>query len=301
MGIAAQSYPTFVYQAYGARRFRLQAELSIRSLLAHGVTTDNVVVFTDRPRELARLSVETLDAAPALVRRWAGPCGFHHRVKIELIRHVQSVLSRPVIYADSDTIWRGSPDLIHSHLERGNFVMHLCESPLSDSFHPEYRAALRLLEARGKLGELAGHVDETRMYNAGVIGLPSQSGDMLGRVLTLCDELSLLMPRRMELVEQLAFSYVLPRFGAVGTCPHQVLHYWQDSFEVCKTLESITQESLERLSTNPTELDRFIAQAQNDRNNNASRYHKRMARLRQSMARRKRELRAVIARWRRAA
>src|SRR5439155_20801800 len=128
----------------------------IRSLLARGASAENVLVFTDRPREFARLSVETLDAAPALVRRWAGPCGFHHRVKIELIRHVQSAFAGPVIYVDSDTVWRESPTAICSHLENGNYVMHQYEDVLSDSFHPEYRAALRLLEARGRLGALAG-------------------------------------------------------------------------------------------------------------------------------------------------
>jgi hypothetical protein len=300
MSVAADYRPKFVYQAYGARRFRLQATLSIRSLLAQGVSADRVLVFTDCPREFAGLAIDVLDTTPTLVRRWAGPCGFHHRVKIELIRHVQSVLSGPVIYTDSDTIWRGSPNATYSHLEAGNFAMHLCESPLSDSFHPEYRAALRLLDAQGRLGDLAGHVHEARMYNAGVIGLPVQSGHVLDRVLTLCDDLSLLLPRRMELVEQLAFSYVLPRFGAVRTCPKEVLHYWQDSFEVSQVLESMTPEALQRLSCDPVELERFVANAQNCCGI-AGQYRKRTARLGQSMARRKREIKAVIARWRRAA
>jgi hypothetical protein len=301
MSISAQSRPKFVYQAYGARRFRLQAEMSIRSLLAHGVSGDNVLVFTDRPREFERLSIEPLHATPALVRNWAGPCGFHHRVKIELIGHVQLVFGGSVIYADSDTAWCGSPDALYSHLDSGNFVMHQCEQELSDSFHPEYRAALRLLEARGRLGALAGHVLEARMYNAGIVGLPHHSGQILQRVLTLCDDLSLMLPRRMELVEQLAFSYVLPRFGAIKTCPNQVHHYWRESFEVFQSLESMTPEEVERLSNDPAELERLFADAQRHRIGIAGQYRKRAARLAQSVARRKREIRAVVARWRRAA
>jgi hypothetical protein len=300
MGIAAQSPPKFIYQAYGARGFRLQAELSIRSLLAHGVCAENVVVFTDRPGEFARLSVEALEATTVLLRTWAGPCGFHHRVKIELIRHVQSACSGPVIYADSDTIWREPPASIYAHVRDGDFVMHLCESPLSDSFHPEYRAALRVLEARGKLGTLAGHVYGVRMYNAGIIGLPHQSGRVLDHVLGLCDDLSLMLPRRMELVEQLAFSYVLPQFGEVKTCPHQVHHYWRESFEVSQAIESMTPQALERLSSDQAELERFMSAARHSEGI-VGRYRKRAAKLAQSIARRKREVKAVVARWGRAA
>jgi hypothetical protein len=300
MGIAAQSHPKFIYQAYGARRFRLQAELSIQSLLAQGVAADNVLVFTDRPRDFEWLYIGTLESTPALVRRWAGPCGFHHRLKIELIRHVQSEFGGPIIYADSDTIWRKSPASIYAHLEGGDFVMHLCESQLSDSFHPEYRAALRLLEARGKLGALAGQVHGVRMYNAGVIGMPCQSDDVLDPVLRLCDDLSLMLPRHMELVEQLAFSYVLPRFGAVRTCREEVLHYWQDSFEVSQAIESMTPEAFERLSSDPAELERFIVTAR-DSAGIVGQYRKRAARLAQSISRRKREMKARVARWRRAA
>lgn len=300
MGIAAKSHPRFIYQAYGARRFRLQAELSIRSLLAHGVRAENVVIFTDRPGEFAGLSVESLEATTALVRSWAGPCGFHHRVKIELIRHILSEFGGPVIYADSDTIWRESPASIYAHLGGGDFVMHLCESPLSDSFHPEYRAALGLLEARGKLGALSSYVHQTRMYNAGIIGLPHQSGQVLDHVLRLCDDLSLMLPRRMELVEQLAFSYVLPKFGELKTCPHQVHHYWRESFEVSQALESMTPQALERLSRDQAELERFMSAAR-DSEGIVGRYRKRAAKLAQSIARRKREVKAVVARWGRAA
>lgn len=301
MSTSAPSHWTFVYQAYGARRFRVQAQLSIRSLLAHGVSADSLLILTDCPREFAGLSGNSLKATPALLRQWAGPCGFHHRVKIELIHYAGSAVCGPVIYVDGDTVWRESPTTIYSHLELGHYVMHQYEQALSDSFHPEYRGALRLLEARGRLGALAGHVHDTCMYNAGVIGLPSSSGEALHRVLALCDDLSLLMPRRMELAEQLAFSYVLPRLGIVKTCAKPVLHYWRDSFEVCQALESMTPEEIERMSKNPVEMERLIADVQSHRSDIVNQYRKRAARLAQSLARRKREIKAVVARWRRAA
>jgi len=301
MSTSAQRHPKFVYQAYGARRFRLQAELSIRSLLAQGVAADCVVVFTDHPEEFANLSGHTLDATASLLRQWSGACGFHHRVKIELIRCVRSAFDLPVVYVDSDTIWRGPPDGIYRHLADEHFVMHQCEALLSDSFYPEYRAALRMLEARGRLGLLSGDLNQVRMYNAGAIGLPRHSGDALQRVLGLCDDLSLLVPRRMELVEQLAFSYVLPRFGAVKTCHEVLLHYWRDSFEVCQALQSMTPETLRRLSANPVGLERLIEDARGSRSGIANQYRKRAARLAQSLARRRREIKAMVARWKRAA
>jgi len=301
MSIAAESDPKFIYQAYGARRFRVQAELSIRSLLAHGVSADHVLVFTDCPREFSGLAGEILKTTPALLRQWAGPCGFHHRIKVELIRRVCSRHSGPVIYVDSDTIWRESPQNVYSDLHDGHFVMHQCEAMLSDRFFPEYRSALHRLEARGQLGALAGHVNEVRMYNAGIIGLPRQRGDVLDRVLSLCDDLSVLVPRRMEVAEQLAFSYVLPCYGAVQTCPKPVLHYWCDCFEVCHALESMTPEAIERLAKDPIEFERLIAEGQTRRNSIANQYRKRAARLSQSLARRKREIKALIARWGRAA
>lgn len=301
MSIAAESRPKFVYQGYGARRFRLQAELSIRSLLAQRVPADGVLVFTDCPREFDGLSIDTLEATPDLLRRWSGPYGFHHRVKIELIRHVCTAYCAPVVYVDSDTIWRESPRSICLHLDDGRFVMHECEAVLSDRFFPEYRSALEQLDARGRLGALAGRVGEVRMYNAGVVGLPVKKADALDRVLSLCDDLSLLVPRRMEVAEQLAFSYVLPRYGAVQTCRTSVLHYWRDSFEVCQALETITPESIDRLSKDLSEFERLIAVAQKRRKSVGNQYRKRAARLAQSITRRKRELKAIVARWRRAA
>jgi hypothetical protein len=292
----AEHPPQFVYQAYGASRFRIQAALSIRSLRLHGVPAENILVFSDDREVFHALAGRVLDATPELLRQWAGPCNFCHRVKIELLRHAYKEHGGPLIYVDGDTFWRAPPTAICSRLASGQYLMHVCEGPLSDSFHPEYRKALRHLKAAGRL-KIESDVQQIQMYNAGVIGLPRQvAGDVLDEALTLSDELMLEAPRSMELVEQVAFSCLLPQRGVVSTCEREVLHYWRDAFEVMRAIDACSPEELQRISNNLTELEGLIVNAKRNHRRLPDRFRKRAVRLTRLVGRQKRAIKGYIQR-----
>ena len=287
---------TFVYQAYGARRFRVQAALSIASLRLQGVCAENILVFTDDRETFEDLADRILDATTPLLNQWAGPCNFCHRVKIELLRHIYKEDGGPLIYVDGDTFWRAPPTAICAQLEAGHFLMHMCEGPLSDSAHPEYQKVLRRLQATGRI-DIENDIQKVSMYNAGIIGLPRQSGtEVLDQALALSDQLMLQVPRSMELVEQVAFSCLLPQRGAVSTCEREVLHYWRDAFEVMRAIDACSPEELQRISSNLSELEELIVNAKRNHRRLPDRFRKRVTRLARSIGRQKRAIKGYIER-----
>jgi hypothetical protein len=293
---SAEHPPQFVYQAYGASRFRIQAALSIKSLRLHGVPAENILVFSDNREVFHGLAGRVLDATPTLLREWAGPCNFCHRVKIELLRHAYNEHGGPLVYVDGDTFWRVPPTEICSRLASGHFLMHVCEGPLSDSFHPEYRKALQRLEATGRI-KIESDIQKIQMYNAGVIGLPRQLGSqVLDQVLALSDELMLEAPRSMELVEQVAFSCLLPQWGVVSTCEREVLHYWRDAFEVMRAIDACSAEELQHISSNLAELEGLFVNAKRNHRRLPDRFRKRAVRLARSFGRQKRAIKGYIQR-----
>ena len=100
---------TFLYQAYGSWHFAKQAVLAVLSLLRHGVSPDDVIVFTDAPEEFADLKIHVLQATAATIKAWQRPYCHPHRLKIELIRHIFGSVKTPLVYLDSDTVWLNSP------------------------------------------------------------------------------------------------------------------------------------------------------------------------------------------------
>jgi hypothetical protein len=96
----------YIYQVYGSEKFHKMGYLSICSLLKQGVSPEAISVFTDAP-ELFDFGCHIIPADKKTIRQWAGPSTFHHRVKIELIKHVADTVDCvDLIYLDSDTFIR---------------------------------------------------------------------------------------------------------------------------------------------------------------------------------------------------
>src|SRR5262249_13056127 len=159
--------------------------------------------------------------------------------------------------------------------EAGDFLMHLCEGLLSDSAHPEYQKVLRRLQATGRI-KIESDIKKVSMYNAGIIGLPRQSaGKGLAQALTPSAQFMLRVPRSMELVEQVAFSCLLPQWGTVSTCEREVLHYWRDAFEVMRAIDACSPQELQRILSNLAQLEELIVNAKRNHRRISDRFRKR--------------------------
>ncbi len=281
----------FVYLAYGGGQFRRQAVLSVLSLLQFGPIPGRILVYTDRPDEFEKLPVEPVLLDKDTIRRWKGPYGFAHRIKIELLRSLFKKSDRHLVFVDSDTVWTRSPEGIYKSLQEGCAVMHVRENQLSNSFFPQYLAVLKNTDLIKKESIPVVPVEQFWMYNAGVLGLPSTTApSFLEETLRLCDLLSRSVPLAMEWVEQVAFSYIFLGHGMrIDTCDSDLHHYWRDSFEFGRRLKKFSPGDLETLAKEPGRVLELIEEARKDERSFVNQLLLRTKRLGRSLRKRKRE------------
>jgi hypothetical protein len=281
----------FVYLAYGGWQFRKEAVLSIFSLLEKGPVPGKILVFTDRPREFDDLPVETVPVTKQQIRKWRGPYGYTHRVKIELVRNVLEKYRTPIIFVDSDSFWTNSPGHICRCIEDGFPVMHEKENALSQSFFPNYLAVIKRAAALEKEGLPSNVPEKLWVYNSGVIGLPGDlSPALLDQVARFCDFLCRSAPFRMEWVEQVAFSYIFQSLGfEIQTCPDDLCHYWRDSFEFSRQIKSFSPEALKELGRDEGRVRQLIQAGKDRKRSFGNQVLVRTKRVGRSFRKRKRE------------
>jgi hypothetical protein len=286
----------FVYLAYGGGQFRRQAVLSILSLLQYGPIPGRIVVHTDRPDEFEKLPVEPVLLDKDTIRRWKGPYGYTHRIKVELLKSLFKVSDRHLVFVDSDTVWMHSPEGIYKSLQEGCAVMHLRENQLSNSFFPHYLAVLENTDLIKKESIPVVPVEQFWLYNSGVLGLPStMNPSFLEETLRMCDLLSRSVPFAMEWVEQVAFSYIFLGHGMrIDTCDSDLHHYWRDSFELNRRLKKCSPEDLEALAKKPGRVLELIEEARKDKRSFVNQLLLRTKRLGRSLRKRKREFLVIL-------
>jgi hypothetical protein len=218
-----------LYQAYGSPDILNEALLSILSYLRQpaGAT---VLVYTDQPAHFQAILGDAAGVAyvfiePAQWRAWRGEIDFVHRVKIKVLQHAAAHYAGQLLYVDTDTIFTQSVAPVFAALAQGERFMHISEGRLGDG-NPLNRKINRALQhASGGPALVAGPIGpSTRMYNAGVLGLRSTDALLLAEVLALTEQLYRLYPKHV--MEQLAFSVVWARSGAVREASPWVHHYW---------------------------------------------------------------------------
>ena len=219
-----------IYQAYGSPDVLHEALLSILSYLRQpaGAT---VLVYTDNAAHFRAVlgeaaAVEYVPIEPAQWQAWRGEIDFVHRVKIKVLQHAAAHYAGNLLYADTDTIWLQSPGQIFAALGQGEHFMHVAEGRLGDG-NPLNRKINRALRPAPGQEPLAGGVvinSDTRMYNAGVLGLRSTDAPRLATVLALTEQLYRRYPKHV--MEQLAFSVVWAQAGLVREAAPWVYHYW---------------------------------------------------------------------------
>jgi hypothetical protein len=217
-----------IYQAYGSPDILNEALLSILSYLRQPADAI-VLVYTDQPAHFqavlgAAPNVAYVFIEPAQWRAWRGEIDFVHRVKIKVLQHAAAHYAGQLLYVDTDTVFTQSAAPVFAALARGERFMHVGESRLGDG-NPLNRKINRALRASGA-ALVGGPIGpETRMYNAGALGLRSPTdAPLLAEVLALTEQLYRLYPKHV--MEQLAFSVVWARSGPVREAAPWVYHYW---------------------------------------------------------------------------
>lgn len=171
----------YLYNLYGTdENFYLEAAYSIGTLLKRvKADSSRIIVFTDRPEKIQKWPVICEDVAKDLPEM-QGATGFIHRTKLCVILRCVEKYSGNVVLMDSDTFVRGDFQHLVERLAPGRAIM--------DSF-----------ESRNPLPELEGfeatlpdatayrYTKDSRMCNAGVIGIHRDDAHLIRRALALCD------------------------------------------------------------------------------------------------------------------
>lgn len=231
--------PTLVLQAYGSPELRRQALFAVHSWrLWLPASAFRLCLFTDdRPWFEGRLDSEIEchyeEITAERLRAWRGRIDFVHRVKIETLIEAARLHGAPLLYLDGDTCCHASPQALLDALAEDRPVMHTFEGRLAGSPHSLHRKIWRKLRALNLSWETPQGVlaisGETPMWNAGVIGLAERHLPLLETALVMTDTLYALYPKHV--MEQLAFSFLLEKFGPISAADGCVNHYWRDKDE----------------------------------------------------------------------
>lgn len=218
-----------IYQAYGSPDILNEALLSILSYLRQPAEA-TVLVYTDNPAHFQAVlgdeaGVTYVFIEPAQWQAWRGEIDFVHRVKIKVLQHAAAHYAGQLLYVDTDTIFTQSVAPVFAALAQGERFMHIGEGRLGDGNPLNRKINRALQQASGGPALVDGPIGpSTRMYNAGVLGLRSLDAPLLAEVLALTEQLYRLYPKHV--MEQLAFSVVWARSGAVREAAPWVYHYW---------------------------------------------------------------------------
>jgi hypothetical protein len=218
-----------IYQAYGSPDILNEALLSILSYLRQPADA-TVLVYTDNPAHFQAVlddaaGVTFVFIEPNQWRTWRGEIDFVHRVKIKVLQHAAMHYPGQLLYVDTDTIFTQSPAAIFTALAQGERFTHVSEGRLGDGNPLNRKINRALQQASPGIALIGGPIGpETRMYNAGVLGLRSLDAPLLADVLALTEQLYRLYPKHV--MEQLAFSVVWARSGPVREAVPWVYHYW---------------------------------------------------------------------------
>lgn len=216
-----------VIQAYGNPDIINQSKFCILSALKFGFN-GNIIIYTDTPE--AYLSFENkIKLEPVndeMIKDWKGPYNFVHRLKIKMLQDYSNKYSGKMLYMDSDTYFLTTPDILFDEIENGKALMHECEGQLSKKSNPILKKTYRFVKnttinINGKSHKIS---PDSRMWNAGVIGLADEDISVLDKVLELND--AIYQHWQKHVVEQFSFSYYLQTMFDLKDCKQSIMHYW---------------------------------------------------------------------------
>ncbi|HVK96732.1 MAG TPA: hypothetical protein VM368_02890 [Flavisolibacter sp.] len=224
-----------LYQAYGSIDIVNECRYSILKLLQFynliPPKETGICIYTDHPSQFDEFqsffhSVEIRELSPATIQEWKGAINFKHRVKVEMLIDYFKNYQGKVIYFDTDTFIQSPVESLFQHIENGKFLMHEYEGTMSSNtsaYFGKWEHFFRTTPVIYNNQQLDFSPD-LKVWNAGVIGLNSESKVVLHEVLSLTDSIYKKFPK--HIAEQFAFSYCFQKKGHVEDVSGAVFHYW---------------------------------------------------------------------------
>ncbi|MDH2997828.1 hypothetical protein A1D22_00565 [Pasteurellaceae bacterium LFhippo2] len=193
---------------------------------------NKVIVVTDRPEfyQFFNDKIEIITINADTLNEWKKPYDFFWKIKIKAVEMViDKYPEQHLLYVDSDTFLATNLAKIHSELEQGNSLMHICESPLSAIGSKTLRNMYNSLNGKSFAGIAIN--EKSEMWNAGVIALPSSKAkDIIQLTIQSCDEMCATDCTR-RLIEQFAFSISTKHLTPLKSCETTIGHYWGNKEE----------------------------------------------------------------------
>jgi hypothetical protein len=212
--------------AYGSKpRRHSEAHGAILSAMAHAPADVHFIVLTDSPQRYRWLgdSVTIEHLQSTTLRQWRGPTQDRYRPKIEALRWLaHGGPAAHVVLVDTDTLARRDLESMIDRLDRGTFLLHEREYPLSNPPRRGDRILKTEILGRSWLGITPG--PETAMWNGGVVGCPKSKLPVLDEVADVFDHMR--PASRHFAIEQLAYSVVFEARGTIEEAAPWIDHYW---------------------------------------------------------------------------
>lgn len=181
-----------------------------------------IVVFTDReaianlpfPIKVIKITEEDWDL-------WTRKGELKHLIKMHTMIKMLDTYRCPVIYFDTDVIFRVPLRIIASKITRKTTLMHACEGAARRQA-PWKNLVAGLPRSEVSLSEPVA-VD-SEMFNSGIVGLLPEHRPLMEKALRLAEELY--QYKAIFNIEQFATGRVLSEYTKLVTCEREVLHYW---------------------------------------------------------------------------
>lgn len=202
-----------IYLAHTDPRFIRQARFSILALMEYLPAFGQkyqLIVFTDKPAEFTDLGalIEPLDEAR--IKEFRGPNDFVHRMKIMALKTVMEKYPGHAILLDSDNLTFKDPLPLFEKLSVGDSILNQIEERLDKPESPLGKKFRRFFKKHPVIPigteELIIPMDAV-LWNAGVVGIPSDKKYMLDKVLALCDYIY--SHYQKHIAEQVSFNIIL--------------------------------------------------------------------------------------------
>jgi len=231
-----ESKKYIVFQAYNSIDIINECKLALLSLIKvdyqFAQKEIEIIIFTDQKEEFnifeEALTIHFHLLDQEKVKEFRGDIDFVHRVKIKVLQEVARRYAGLFLYCDTDVLFQFTINELFDKINDSNFYMHLNEGLISKRSNPILKKTDDFLRSGHQLKTSEGKKyffsNSLIMYNAGVLGFPSNKAYLLNDVLDLTDKMYQLFPK--HIVEQFAFSYVLQTNGTVWEANEQIFHYW---------------------------------------------------------------------------
>jgi hypothetical protein len=187
-----------------------------------------IVVYTDRSEGFDLLPVKIRKLSQEELFSWQGAAGYLHRRKTCAILDALNTLGGNIVFVDSDTWFRRSPEILFERIGPGRTCLHLRELLLRKSQNP---AHLRLCEiVRSKpFRDISGkrrHFSRNLFsWNSGVVGINAADAFLMEDALLLIDDIWGQFQEAHD-VEQFATMNAFCKNTNVSEASDIVFHYW---------------------------------------------------------------------------